>query len=112
LLGRPTALKRAIANVIENAVKYATPPEVDLTIEEAQVKISISDAGPGIPADSLDLVFNPFFRLETSRNRATGGVGLGLTAAQSIIREHGGEMSVTNRPGSGLTVVVVLPRLS
>jgi signal transduction histidine kinase len=111
LLGRPSALKRAIANVIENAVKYATPPEVSLALGENQVTISVGDRGPGIPEEALEQVFNPFFRLESSRNRATGGVGLGLTAAQSIVREHGGEVTLANRPGGGLEVRLVLPRL-
>jgi len=109
LLGRPSALKRAIANVIENAVKYATPPEVGLVIGETQVTILVCDRGPGIPEEALEQVFNPFFRLESSRNRATGGVGLGLTAAQSIVREHGGEVTLANRPGGGLEVRLVLP---
>jgi signal transduction histidine kinase len=111
VLGRPTALKRAVTNVIENAVKYATPPEVGLMLGENRVTISIGDRGPGIPEEALEQVFNPFFRLETSRNRATGGVGLGLTAAQSIVREHGGEVTLANRPGGGLEVLLVLPRL-
>jgi signal transduction histidine kinase len=111
LLGRPAALKRAIANVIENAVKYATPPEVSLDVEEAQVTIAVRDSGPGIPEDALELVFNPFYRLEASRNRATGGVGLGLTAAQSIVREHGGEVILANRPEGGLEARLILPRL-
>ena len=111
LLGRPSALKRAIANVIENAVKYAAPPEVSVTVGETQVTISICDTGAGIPEEMLEQVFNPFFRLESSRNRATGGVGLGLTAAQSIVREHGGEVTLANRAGGGLDVRLVLPRL-
>ena len=111
LLGRPAALKRAIGNVIENAVKYASPPEVCLETGEKQVTISIRDRGPGIPPDSLELVFNPFYRVEASRNRATGGVGLGLTAAQSIAREHGGDVILANRPGGGLDVRIVVPRL-
>ena len=111
LLGRPAALKRAIGNVIENAVKYAAPPEIGIEADEKQVTISIRDTGPGIPEDSLELVFNPFFRLETSRNRATGGVGLGLTAAQSIVREHGGNVTLANRPDGGLDVRIILPRL-
>jgi signal transduction histidine kinase len=111
LLGRPSALKRAIANVIENAVKYATPPEISLAADDRQAVITIRDAGPGIPEESLALVFSPFYRLEASRNRSTGGVGLGLTAAQSIVREHGGEVTLCNRAGGGLDVRILLPRL-
>jgi signal transduction histidine kinase len=111
-LGRPLALRRAIANVIENAVKYATPPEVGLTIDETQVTITVRDGGPGIPETALELVFNPFYRLEGSRNRATGGVGLGLTAARSIVREHGGEVILANRPEGGLEARITLARPS
>jgi signal transduction histidine kinase len=108
-LGRPVALKRAVANLVENAVKYGTPPEIRLFSEEMRVVITVRDCGPGIPEDELDRVFQPFFRLETSRNRATGGVGLGLTATQSIIREHGGEVILVNRSGGGLEARINLP---
>jgi signal transduction histidine kinase len=107
--GRPFALKRAFTNLIENAIKYGTPPELELSCEEQAFVIAIRDRGPGIHPDALDRVFIPYFRLDKSRNRATGGVGLGLTVAQAIIRGHGGEIILENRPGGGLEARITLP---
>jgi signal transduction histidine kinase len=109
--GRPFALKRAFTNLIENAVKYATPPTIELACQDKTVTIMVKDRGPGIPADALERVFSPFYRLESSRNRATGGVGLGLTAALAIIRGHGGDVVLSNLPAGGLGVLVTLPRI-
>lgn len=107
--GRPFALKRAFTNLVENAVKYATPPEIELSLGEGTVLVEIRDRGPGIPLKALDRVFDPYYRLEKSRNLASGGFGLGLTAAQSIVQEHGGEIILTNRPDGGLKALVTLP---
>ena len=107
--GRPLALKRAFTNLIENSVKYGTPPTVELTCGEKS-SITIRDRGPGIPAEALERVFTPFYRLENSRNRETGGVGLGLTAALAIIREGGGNIVLRNIPAGGLEALVTLPR--
>ncbi|MCY1562735.1 Sensor histidine kinase WalK [compost metagenome] len=74
------------------------------------IVIEISDRGPGIPEASLDQVFMPFFRLESSRNRDTGGVGLGLSSARSAVREQGGELLLSNRQGGGLVARIELPR--
>jgi signal transduction histidine kinase len=71
--------------------------------------ITVDDRGPGIPADRLQEVFEPFVRLEASRNRDTGGVGLGLSIARSVVRAHGGELTLANRPQGGLRAVVTLP---
>jgi signal transduction histidine kinase len=110
--GRPFALKRAFTNLIENAVKYGTPPTIELACREKTITIMIRDQGPGIPTASLERVFSPFYRLETSRNRMTGGVGLGLTAALAIIRGHGGDIVLSNRPAGGLEALVTLPRIA
>jgi signal transduction histidine kinase len=107
--GRPHALRRAFVNLIENAVKYATPPTVRLHLTSGRAEILICDAGPGLPEEALEQAFAPFHRLETSRNRASGGVGLGLTAARSIVRAHGGEIWLSNRPSGGLQARVELP---
>jgi signal transduction histidine kinase len=107
--GRPFALKRALTNLIDNAIKYGTPPLIELCDDARGHVIRVSDRGPGIPEDALERVFTPYFRLDKSRNRTTGGVGLGLSVAQSIIRGHGGEIVLENRPGGGLEARITLP---
>jgi signal transduction histidine kinase len=107
--GRPFALKRAFANVIDNAVKHAKAAEIELRCEEAVLVVAIRDRGPGIPPGDIDHVFRPYYRVDKSRNRATGGVGLGLTVAQGIVKGHGGEITLENRPGGGLEARIVLP---
>jgi signal transduction histidine kinase len=109
--GRPFALKRAFTNLIENAIKYATPPELELLCEPQAVVVVVRDRGPGIPDTLLKEVFLPYYRVEKSRNRNTGGVGLGLTVALAIVHGHGGEIVLSNSPGGGLEARVVLPRL-
>lgn len=106
---RPTALKRAIGNLLENAVRYGKCARVTLDDTAAGPLIVIDDDGPGIPDDRLDEVFKPFVRLETSRSRETGGVGLGLSISRSIILAHGGELTLSNRPAGGLRVEIRLP---
>lgn len=106
---RPLALKRAIGNVIENAVKYGKVADVHLTPCDKTVTLTIDDQGPGIPSEEIQNVFQPFYRLEHSRSRETGGVGLGLSVSRSIIHAHGGDIVVTNRPEGGLRATVHLP---
>lgn len=110
--GRPIALKRALTNLVENAVKYGTPPEVALLQEPGGIVVVVRDHGPGIPVEALESVFKAFYRLDSSRNRATGGVGLGLTAAQAVIRGHGGEIVIRNAEDGGLEAIVTLPSTS
>ena len=105
----PTALRRAFANLLENATKYGQRARVALSQAQGQVTVEIDDDGPGIPPEMREQVFQPFFRLESSRNRDTGGVGLGLSVARTIIRGHGGDISLANRPGGGLRATIVLP---
>jgi two-component system osmolarity sensor histidine kinase EnvZ len=108
--GRPLGIKRVIVNLLENAVKYAQQPRIALRADEYSICIEVSDTGPGIPEAALEQVFDPFFRLEASRNRDTGGVGLGLSAARAIVREQGGELTLNNRHGAGLLARVELPQ--
>lgn len=105
---RPDALRRALRNIIENAVRYAGRANVTLSSAEETVTIAVSDNGPGIPEDQREQVFSPFFRLEQSRNRHTGGIGLGLAIARAIIRHHGGDIVLGNND-PGLAASIVLP---
>lgn len=104
--GRPLATKRVIVNLLENAVKYARRPSITLAAHAHKIVIEVSDEGPGIPETALERVFDPFYRLEGSRNRDTGGVGLGLSSARAIVREQGGELTLHNRCGGGLVARV------
>lgn len=108
---RPLSLKRAVANLIGNAINYGGAARVSLRQPERDmVRIDIEDNGPGIPAAELDRVFEPFRRIETSRNRRTGGTGLGLAIARNVVRAHGGDITLANRPGgAGLIASVFLP---
>lgn len=107
---RPTLMRRAVRNLIENAVKYGGGAEVRLIPEPQRVTIEVCDRGPGIPAEKLEAVFNPFTRLEESRNRDTGGIGLGLALARAIVNDAGGSIALANRAGGGLTATITLPR--
>ena len=107
---RPVHLKRAFNNLLDNAVRYG-PVSVRLLPgnQEQGHRIEVDDSGPGIAPDKLEQVFEPFVRLDTGRNQATGGTGLGLANARSCVRAHGGEVSLHNRPEGGLQAVIVLP---
>ncbi len=107
---RPSLMRRAIRNLIENAVKYGKSAEVRLEATAKSVAITVADQGPGIPADKLETVFDAFTRLETSRNRETGGSGLGLALARAIVRDAGGDILLVNRAGGGLDATITLPR--
>lgn len=106
---RPVALRRAFRNLIENAIKYGERCSVSWETLGKDLRIYMDDAGPGIPADRMEELFKPFVRLETSRSRDTGGVGMGLAIARMIIRGHGGDILLANRPEGGLRVTVILP---
>lgn len=109
--GRPFALKRVFTNLVENAVKYATIPSLDLTCMPAHFVVTVRDHGPGIPEDQIGRIFEPYFRGDKSRNRETGGIGLGLTSALTIVQTHGGEIEASNCADGGLEVRVILPKL-
>ncbi len=107
---RPVSIKRALRNLIENAVNYGDAARVSLIDSPpAPLIIRIQDQGPGIPEAELERVFDPFYRLETSRNRETGGMGLGLSISRQVIINHGGDLRLQNT-GEGLLVEVELPR--
>lgn len=106
---RPVSLKRALRNLIENGAKYGAHAEVSFsTSQKNALVIEIQDSGDGIPEDKLEQVFEPFYRLETSRNRDTGGTGLGMAIARNIVRSHGGDIELHNKQ-IGLLVRVELP---
>ncbi|MDX2157889.1 MAG: ATP-binding protein [Hyphomicrobiaceae bacterium] len=107
--GRHLALKRALDNLVQNALKYGDAASVRVSQADALVAIVIEDEGPGLPLDQLEQVFEPFVRGEPSRARATGGHGLGLTVARSILRSHGGDVTLENGRSKGLVARVELP---
>ena len=107
--GREQALKRALSNVIGNAFKYAKTIAVNLESVGNKVEVTIDDDGPGIPADKREDVFKAFYRLEESRNKETGGVGLGLSIAKDVITSHGGNIELQDSPMGGLRVLISIP---
>jgi signal transduction histidine kinase len=106
---QPTAIRRAFTNLIDNAIKYGEQAQIGLVQGRDQLVITIADKGPGIPPDAIELAFKPFRRLEQSRSRETGGVGLGLTIARDILRAHGGSIALSNGAEGGLIVTATLP---
>src|SRR5271170_6990076 len=109
LLGKPQALKRCLTNLIANAIKFGA--RADILIEDgAELVVRVRDAGPGIPPEELERVFEPFYRLESSRNRDTGGTGLGLSIARDVAQAHGGSLVARNLSSGGLEALLVLPR--
>jgi signal transduction histidine kinase len=108
-VGKPQALKRCLTNLVANAVKFGT--RADISVEDgAELVILVRDAGPGIPDGELERVFEPFYRLESSRNRDSGGSGLGLSIARDIAQSHGGTLTLHNLAGAGLEARLTLPR--
>lgn len=106
---KPKALRRALRNLIDNAQRYGRDPVLAWRMADDRVEIIIDDDGPGIPEDRIRDVFQPFLRLEQSRSRETGGHGLGLSIARSIILEHGGTITLSNRDTGGLRALLALP---
>jgi signal transduction histidine kinase len=106
---RPRALKRAIVNIVDNAVRYGGAAELSLTRDRDEAVIRVADHGPGVPDAERENVLRPFYRCEASRSRDTGGIGLGLSIASDTINAHGGKMALSETPGGGLTVEVRLP---
>ncbi|MEQ8665374.1 MAG: ATP-binding protein [Rhodospirillales bacterium] len=107
---RPVSLTRALRNLIENAARHGRGARISLKDNADALRVVIADDGPGIPDDKIEHVFEPFARLDDARNRETGSMGLGLAIARSIVRSHGGDISLSNRPEGGLRAEVMLPR--
>jgi signal transduction histidine kinase len=109
LLGRPLDLRRCLGNLIDNAVKYGHQAQVTVDRVNGAARIRVRDSGPGIPQAELARVFDPFYRVETSRSRESGGTGLGLTIARNIAEQHGGSIALANHAEGGLEVTLMLP---
>jgi len=109
---RPNEIRRAVRNLVENAVAYGHKADVRISNCGDGYDVLVEDEGPGIPESDRQRVFEPFVRLESSRNEATGGTGLGLTLVKAIAESHGGRVKLENRPGGGLRARMHLPRMA
>jgi signal transduction histidine kinase len=109
VLGDRLALRRIVANIIDNAIKYGRVARLRLQMEDPTIVLTVDDEGPGIPADRRQAMLEPFNRLETSRNRATGGAGLGLAVARSLVEAHDGTIGLVETPSGGTRVRIGLP---
>jgi signal transduction histidine kinase len=109
LMGRPLAIRRCLVNLIDNAVKYGQYAQVTVERMVGASRIRIRDGGPGIAQDQMARVFEPFYRIETSRSRASGGTGLGLTIARNIAEQHGASVMLSNHAEGGLEVTLIVP---
>lgn len=107
--GDAIALRRCVANLVENAVRYGGSARIALAIVGGRVTVAVEDDGPGVPPDAIERLCEPFYRGEASRNRETGGVGLGLAIARRIADDHGGRLDFANRTEGGLRASVTLP---
>ncbi|RVT92426.1 ATP-binding protein [Sphingomonas crocodyli] len=107
--GDSMALRRMLQNLIDNGVNYGGAVEITLARVGHMAELRVSDRGPGLPPDSIERMFKPFERGDPSRNRTTGGIGLGLSIARAIAQEHGGSLALKNRDGGGLAAVACLP---
>jgi signal transduction histidine kinase len=105
------ALRRIVGNLVDNAVRFGGEAEVVLSAGDREARISVRDRGPGLPEEALARVTAPFERMEGSRNRATGGAGLGLAIVRALAEAQGGRLSLRNRAGGGLSAEVSLPRI-
>ncbi|MBD8601006.1 MULTISPECIES: sensor histidine kinase [unclassified Pseudomonas] len=110
LRSQPMALRSCLNNLIDNALRYAGHARVEIEDASDRLRVSVIDHGPGIPEDLREVVFEPFYRVESSRNRNSGGVGIGMTIAREAARRMGGDLRLEQTPGGGLTAVLDLPR--
>ena len=111
IAARPTCLRRAVENLAGNALKYAGGAELSVEKRGESVIIRVEDRGPGIPPELLEKVFEPYFRVEGSRSRGTGGTGLGLTIARNMVLLNDGTLTLENRDDGGLRAAITLPAL-
>lgn len=107
---RPQALRRAIRNVVENAIRYGNRAILSLSEDALRVSVHVDDFGPGIPESEREKIFEPFVRLEASRSKETGGIGLGLAIARSVLRGHGGDIEIEDRDEGGARFTLWLPK--
>ena len=107
--GREQALRRAFTNVIENAFHYGKTIAVKLESDDKHLELSVEDDGPGIPVEKRDDVFKAFYRVDSSRNKETGGVGLGLAIAKDVVVSHGGTITLGDSDMGGLRVLISIP---
>ncbi|MCB5190953.1 HAMP domain-containing protein [Methylobacillus arboreus] len=108
--GYAISLKRCLQNLLENAIRYGKSAHIEVMDSPSRLRIAIRDHGPGIPENLLKQVFEPFYRVESSRNAATGGSGLGLSIAKTIVEAHDGQIHLRNLAAGGLEVLIDLPR--
>jgi signal transduction histidine kinase len=108
--GKPLGLRRCLQNLLDNALRYAEEVEIEVQDQPRCLILHVRDRGPGMPEAELSRVFEPFYRLEASRNPSTGGSGLGLSIARNLAQSMGGELTLCNRAGGGLEATVTLPR--
>jgi signal transduction histidine kinase len=108
---RAQALRRCLANLIDNAIAYGDSAEVSARADGGNIIVRVRDHGPGIAPDKLEAVFEPMVRLEDSRSRETGGAGLGLAIARRLAQQNGGELTLENHPAGGCVAVLVLPAM-
>jgi signal transduction histidine kinase len=109
-IGKPEGLKRCLQNLLDNATRYGRDVELQIEDNPEALTLYVRDSGPGIPEQELERVFEPFYRVEASRNASTGGSGLGLSIARNLAQSMGGDVTLRNREGGGLEAKVVLPR--
>jgi signal transduction histidine kinase len=107
---RPTAMRRAVGNLLENALHYGESAQVRVQKTGNGFTIMVEDDGPGIPPDKIDTVLRPFTRLDTARQRNTKGLGLGLAIVSRTVEREGGSLSLANRPEGGLRATITIPR--
>jgi signal transduction histidine kinase len=107
---QPLSARRCLNNLIENALRYGETAEIVISETDEEIVISIHDQGPGIPEDKLEAVFTPFYRIDASRSRHTGGIGLGLSIAKDMANRQGGRITLKNAPEGGLVATLALPK--